>query len=233
MRNGSVCHARNEACGMCPLSDLILMQTYIHRFIEGADRHRPPLLLLHRTGGNENDLIEDAARISPGAALLGLRGNVLEDGKPRFFRRIGKGNFDLEDLAQRTNELAAFIDWACGHYKLARPVVVGFSNGANIAMSLVLNQPHVLRAAILLRPMWAYEPQIPRPLNGFPVLAIAGQDDITVRPELARKVPAFLERAGAHATFKWARGGHEMTEDDRQTAAQWLASVLVDESHPT
>jgi predicted esterase len=206
------------------------MQTYIHRFIKGSDRDRPPLLLLHRTGGNENDLIDDAARMSPGAALLALRGNVLEDGKARFFRRIGKGNFDLEDMALRTRELAAFIDWACGHYNLARPVVVGFSNGANIAMSLVLNQPKMLRAAILLRPMWAYEPQPPQSLSGFPVLVIAGRDDRTVRPELAQKVPEFLERAGANATFKWARGGHEMTEDDTEITADWLASVLADRS---
>jgi phospholipase/carboxylesterase len=201
------------------------MQTYIHRFIEGSDAQRAPLLLLHRTGGSENDLIEYAAQMSPGAPRLALRGNVLEDGKPRFFRRVGKGNFDLEDLALRTDELASFIDRACGHYNLAHPVAVGFSNGANIVMSLVLKRPQVLRAAILLRPMWAYEPQLPPPLDGFPVLVIGGRDDTTVRPELAQKVPVFLERAGARTTFEWARGAHEMTADDVRISAEWLKTI--------
>ena len=156
---------------------------------------------------------------------MALRGNVLEDGKPRFFRRIGKGNFDLEDLALRTKELAAFIDWACGHYKVARPVAVGFSNGANIAMSLVLNRPQALRAAILLRPMWAYEPQLPPPLAGFPVLVIGGRDDTTVRPELAEKTPAFLQRAGASVDFQWAAGAHEVVPDDRAIASEWLTRL--------
>jgi predicted esterase len=207
------------------LKSLILMETYIHRFVAGADSKRPPLLLLHRTGGSEDDLIGFGGQISPGAALLALRGNVLEDGKPRFFRRIGKGNFDLEDLALRTKELAAFIDWACGHYKVARPVAVGFSNGANIAMSLVLNRPQALRAAILLRPMWAYEPQLPPPLAGFPVLVIGGRDDTTVRPELAEKTPAFLQRAGASVDFQWAAGAHEVVPDDRAIASEWLTRL--------
>lgn len=153
---------------------------------------------------------------------MALRGNVLEDGKPRFFRRVGKGNFDLEDLALRTNELAAFIDWACGHYKTAKPVAVGFSNGANIAMSLVLNRPQTLRAAILLRPMWAYEPQLPSPLRSFPVLVIGGRDDTTVKPELAERTPDFLTRAGASVDFHWAAGAHELVPDDRAIATEWL-----------
>jgi predicted esterase len=207
------------------LKSLILMETYIHRFIAGSEPQRAPLLLLHRTGGSEDDLIDFGKQISPGASLLALRGNVLEDGKPRFFRRIGKGSFDLEDLALRTNQLAAFIDWACGHYEMGRPVAVGFSNGANIAMSLVLNRPRTLHAAILLRPMWAYEPQLPSPLGGFPVLVIGGRDDTTVRPELAEKTPIFLGKAGASVNFHWAAGAHEVVPDDTAIATEWLAQI--------
>lgn len=225
MLNASVCRARRETCGPCPLKNLILMETYIHRFVEGSDPQCAPLLLLHRTGGSEDDLLDFGAKISPGATLLALRGNILEDGKPRFFRRVGKGKFDLEDLALRTKELAAFIDWACGNYNVARPVAVGFSNGANIAMSLVMNRPQTLRAAILMRPMWAYEPQPPSSLGGFPVLVISGSDDTTVRPELAEKTPAFLRRAGAAVDFHWAAGAHELVPDDEAIATAWLTQL--------
>jgi len=201
------------------------METYIHRFVEGPDPQRAPLLLLHRTGGSEDDLLDFGAKISPGASLLALRGNVLEDGKPRFFRRVGKGKFDLEDLAQRTKELAEFIDWACGHYHTARPVAVGFSNGANIAMALVLTRPQTLRAAILMRPMWAYEPPLPSPLGDFPVLVIGGRDDTTVRPELAARTPAFLQKAGAQVDFHWAAGAHDLVPDDEAIAAEWLGKL--------
>lgn len=205
-------------------------QTYIHRFILGSDPHSDPLLLLHRTGGGEDDLIATARVVSPGASLLALRGNVLEDGKARFFRRVGKGNFDLEDLAVRTRELGTFIEWSCANYKIARPIAFGFSNGANIAMSLVLMQPEKLRAAILLRPMWAYEPAEPPPLGGFPILVIAGRDDTTVPPELARKVPAFLEKADADVTFEWASGAHDLTVDDENLSRGWLKAFPADQS---
>lgn len=200
-------------------------QIYVHRFIPGSDQYCDPLLLLHRTGGSEDDLIATAKAVSPGAALLALRGNVLEDGKARFFRRVGKGNFDLEDLANRTRELGTFIDWACESYKISKPIALGFSNGANIVMSLVLMRPEVLRAAILLRPMWAYEPAEPRPLGGFPILAIGGRDDTMVRPELARKVPTFLAKAHAKVTFEWAAGGHDLTEDDVTLSHDWLKAL--------
>ena len=203
------------------------MQTYIHRFIEGTDPQRAPLLLLHRTGGSENDLVDDAAKTSPGAALLALRGNVLEDGKPRFFKRLAKGKFDLEDLALRTRELADFIVWARMTYRCAPPILFGFSNGANIAMSLLLARPDVARAAVLLRPMWAYEPPLPRDLNGFPVLVIGGQEDTTVVPELTERLVEFLRKAGAAVTLKWARGAHEITEDDKIFAAAWIAKFAA------
>jgi phospholipase/carboxylesterase len=202
-------------------SVVLSSSTYVHRFIAGKSV-QPPLLLLHRTGGSENDLVAVAGRIAPGAPLLALRGDVLEDGKPRFFRRIGKGHFDLDDLAQRTLKLADFIDWARAHYRIGQPVAFGFSNGANIAMSLVITRPSVLRGAILMRPMWAHEPARPPTLGGFPVLVIGGRDDTTVRPELARKTPAFLTAAGADVDFQWAAGAHDLTDDDERFSVAWL-----------
>ena len=197
----------------------------MHRFIEGTDPGHAPLLLLHRTGGSENDLVAIAERIAPGAPLLALRGDVLEEGKSRFFRRVGKGNFDLADLAQRTLKLADFIGWAQQHYGIGRPVAFGFSNGANIAMSLVITRPSALRGAILMRPMWAYEPTPPSPLGGFPVLVIGGRDDTTVKPELARKTPEFLTANGAAVDFRWAAGAHDLTDDDERFSAAWLKQL--------
>ena len=184
----------------------------LHRVTEPG---RAPLLL--RNGwGSENDLVAIAGRIAPGAPLLALRGDVLEEGKSRFFRRVGKGHFDLEDLARRTLKLADFIGWARRHYGIGLPVAFGFSNGANIAMSLVITRPSALRGAILMRPMWAYEPRPPSPLGGFPVLVIGGRDETTVKPDPARKTPAFLAANGAAVDFQWAAGAHDLTDDDER-----------------
>jgi len=199
--------------------------TYFRRFLPGSDPGLNPLLLLHRTGGSESDLIDVAGQIAPGASRLAVRGNVLEDGKARFFRRLAKGHFDLEDLALRTQELAEFLDAARSTYSAQRPIAFGFSNGANIAMSLLLARPEILRAAILLRPMWAYEPTVAQPLGGLPVLVIAGRDDTTVSPERAQRVADFLRGAGAEVSFRWARGAHDLTQDDTDIASGWLRRI--------
>jgi phospholipase/carboxylesterase len=160
------------------------MSKPIHRFIQGSDPSRNPLLLLHRTGGTECDFIAIGSQISPGASLLGVRGSVLEDGKARFFRRLSKGRFDLDDLALRTREMAEFLVWACSFYRIDKPIAFGFSNGANIVWPLILSYPNALRAAILMRPMLAFEPAIAEPLGGLPVLVIAGREDPIILPEL-------------------------------------------------
>src|SRR3972149_623629 len=127
---------------------------FIHRFIPATQDGLPPLLLLHGTGGDENDLVPLGEQLLPGAALLSPRGKVLENGMPRFFRRLKEGVFDLEDLKVRTAELASFVAAARTAYGLAPPIAVGFSNGANIAASLLLTQPDALSG--------------PGPLRGLP-----------------------------------------------------------------
>ena len=126
---------------------------FVHRFDAGTDPHAPTLLLLHGTGGDENDLIPLGRAIAPRAALLSPRGKVLEHGMPRFFRRLAEGVFDQDDLKRRTEELAAFIEAASREYGIQQEqvIAVGFSNGANIAASMLLLRPEILSAAILFR----------------------------------------------------------------------------------
>jgi len=132
---------------------------FIHRFIPATQPGRPPLLLLHGTGGDENDLVPLGAQLSPGSALLSPRGKVLENGMPRFFRRLAEGVFDLADLKVRTAELGDFIAAARKAYGIDAPVAVGFSNGANIAASLLLTRPDLLAGAVLMLGVRQFAPK--------------------------------------------------------------------------
>jgi phospholipase/carboxylesterase len=201
--------------------------TYIHRYLARTDPVQPPMLLLHRTGGNEDDLIPVAKEIAPGSALVALRGNVLEAGKPRFFRRVAKGQFDIADLKRRTDELAGFINWMRDAYDLTDPIAFGFSNGANIVWSLLLQHPKILRGAILLRPTLAYDPRPVGGLSGVPVLVVAGRNDSTVPPARANDLPDLLTEAGACVCLEWAEADHILSSEDGVIAAKWLKTLNV------
>src|SRR5476651_2510996 len=148
---------------------------FTHRYIPATQPGLPPLLLLHGTGGDENDLVPLGEQLLPGAALLSPRGKVLENGMPRFFRRLAEGVFDLADLKGRTAELANFIAATRKAYGLDAPVAVGFSHGANIAASLLLTRPQALRGAVLLRAML---PLYPEPLEVFVDLLLLWQEKV-------------------------------------------------------
>lgn len=196
----------------------------VHRF-EPGDPGLPVLLLLHGTGGNEHDLIPLGQALLPGAALLSPRGAVLERGQPRFFRRLAEGVFDLEDLRDRTTELAQFVREAAASYRLqGRPIVaVGFSNGANVAASLLLSGAGVLAGAILLRAMVPFEPEEAANLAGVPVLLSAGRNDPIVAPALTERLAVLLSRAGAGVELVWQASGHSLTKGDLETATNWLS----------
>lgn len=151
-----------------------------HRFVRGADPASPPLLLLHGTGGNEDDLLPLGWAIAPGATMLSPRGAVMENGMPRFFRRLAEGVFDEADLRHRTSELAGFIQGAREQYGIAAPVAVGFSNGANIAAALLMLNPGVLQGAVLLRAMAPFRRPPAAVLPGTPVLLLSGFSDPVV-----------------------------------------------------
>jgi phospholipase/carboxylesterase len=202
---------------------------FVHRFRAGSRPGATPLLLLHGTGGNEDDLISLGDALAPGAPLLSPRGKVLEQGRPRFFRRLAEGVFDLDDLRFRTGELADFIDAARKAYDLGEiaPMAVGFSNGANIAAALLLLSPGSLSAAVLLRPMVPLVPEpLPR-LDGIPVLIAAGRQDPIVPPDHPRALADLLGSAGADVTLHGSNAGHGLTGEDLEVAERWMQSLTA------
>jgi predicted esterase len=200
---------------------------FIHRFLpaQAPENGRPALLLLHGTGGDENDLLELGRRLAPGAALLSPRGKVLENGLPRFFRRIAEGVFDLEDLRLRTAELADFLADAAARYGLEpeRLTAVGYSNGANIAAALLLLRPAALRQAVLFHAMVPLVPEKLPDLRGRRVFLAAGKADRLIPPAQSERLALLLEAAGAEVTLFWQPGGHALEQGEIQAAAAWLA----------
>lgn len=197
---------------------------FIHRFEPGASSDAPVLLLLHGTGGDENDLLPLGRMLLPGAALLSPRGRVLEQGMPRFFRRLAMGVFDEPDLIARTHELADFVAAAAVQYAFdpARVTAAGFSNGANIGASLLLLRPEALQRAVLLRAMVPLVPKAPPDLTGRAVFLAAGQADTMVPGANTERLATMLRDAGAEVELYWSRGGHELTKGDVDAAAEWL-----------
>lgn len=194
-----------------------------HIFRKGADPTAPTLLLLHGTGGTERDLFPLAEMIDSAASVFSVRGNVLENGMPRFFRRLAEGVFDEEDLLKRTQELHEFLNKAAAEYNFERGniVAIGYSNGANIAGSLLFHIPHSLKGAILHHPM------VPRrgvklpDLTGVPVFISAGLNDPICPPEETDELAELLEEAGAPVQVYWERNGHRLTETEIYAAGKW------------
>ena len=195
---------------------------FIHEFVPGISERT--LLLLHGTGGNEHDLIPLGRELDSNAALLSPRGKILENGMPRFFRRLAEGVFDLEDLKQRTNELADFVGRAAQHYKLAADqiVAVGYSNGANIAASMLLLRPEILHAATLFRTMVPLVPENLPDLSRVRVWIGAGNQDPIIPMSETERLAQLLRRAGADVTVRFANATHALINDEVKTAGQWL-----------
>ena len=198
---------------------------FIHEFVPGSSART--LLLLHGTGGNERDLIPLGHDLDPDASLLSPRGKVLENGMPRFFRRLAEGVFDLEDLKHRTNELADFVIAAAKHYGFASDnlVAVGYSNGANIAASMLLLRPEILGAAILFRAMVPLVPDRLPDLSAVRVWIGAGDQDAIIPASEAQRLVELLRRAGTDVTIRFAKAGHGLTNDDLEAARHWLGEL--------
>lgn len=200
---------------------------FIHRFIpphSNANESKQTLLLLHGTGGTEDDLIPLGNELAPNASILSVRGRVLENGMPRFFRRLEEGVFDLEDLKMRTDELAEFITKSSSKYMFdeKRIIAVGYSNGANIAASLLLRRPESLAGAILFRAMVPYSPTVMPDLSNKSIILLEGLYDPIVSTTEAQRLLEIFTNAQSNVTLKWQDSGHNLTNEDIIAAKKWL-----------
>ena len=199
---------------------------FIHRFVPAEDSSSgETLLVLHGTGGDENDLIGIGQAIAPGTAILSPRGNVLENGAPRFFRRLAEGVFDPKEVRSRAEELARFIRAAVITYRLDpdRIFALGYSNGANVASTIMLVEPGVIHAAILFRPMLVYEPIEKNDLDGSAVFISAGRMDPIVPTASVERLVELFQSAHADVTLEWQLAGHSLVPSEVREAADWLA----------
>jgi phospholipase/carboxylesterase len=208
-------------------NDTSALNAYVHRFAPATAPGRPPILLLHGTGGDETDLIGLGRAVAPGSALLSPRGNVLEGNAPRFFRRLAEGVLDQDDVRRRAADLAAFVGAARKQYGIAAPVALGFSNGANIAAALLQLHPGALGGAVLLRAMVPLTgaPPTARTLAGMPVLIVSGDADPIMPPGDPEKLAAALAAAGADVTHRTIPAGHGLTQGDLALASAFLARL--------
>jgi phospholipase/carboxylesterase len=202
-----------------------LQPDFIHEFVPGASNRT--LLLLHGTGGNERDLIPLGRELDASAGLLSPRGKILENGMPRFFRRLAEGVFDLEDLKNRTNELADFVAAAAQHYGFASDnvIAVGYSNGANIAASMLLVRPEILHGAVLFRAMVPLVPENLPDLSSLQVWIGAGSGDPIIPTSETQRLVELLRSAGADVTLRFFNAGHGLTNTEVETAGRWLKDL--------
>lgn len=193
-----------------------------HLFKQG-DSTKPVLLLLHGTGGTENDLLPIANTIDPDASVLSVRGNVSENGMNRFFKRLAEGVFDEDDLKKQTHNLYVFLDQAASEYAFDRSniVAIGYSNGANIAGSLLFHYHDALKAAILHHPM------VPRRgiklpnLEGTKVFIGAGHNDPLCSEAESKELATTLEVNGANVHLHWENQGHQLSFSEVEAAKSW------------
>jgi phospholipase/carboxylesterase len=203
---------------------------FVHRYVPAGRLGLPTLLMLHGTGGDENDLLPLGRMLLPGAAMLSPRGKVLEQGMPRFFRRLAEGVFDLEDLRQRALELADFVQGAAESYGFdARNVIaVGYSNGANIAAAMLLSGHRgVADAAVLLRAQHSLDAAPGLDLRGLPVLLLSGAADPVVPAPEAARLAAALRAGGAAVTHETVPAGHGLDPRDVALARRFLSGLAA------
>lgn len=200
-----------------------------HLFKKGADDQAPTLVCFHGTGGTENDLIPIAQKVSPHSSILSLRGNVLENGMPRFFRRLAEGVFDEEDLIFRTKEVHDFLQHAANEYELDRSnfVAIGYSNGANIAGSLIFHYENAFKGALLHHPMVPRRGiELPN-LSGVSIFIGAGENDPLCSAAETEELTELLTGAGASVDVHWERNGHQLTYTEVEAAATWFSNTFL------
>ncbi|KSU89287.1 carboxylesterase [Bacillus sp. VT 712] len=198
-----------------------------HIFKQGINSKKPVLLMLHGTGGTEEDLLPIAEMIDPEASVLSVRGSVLEQGMPRFFKRLREGVFDIEDLAVRTKELNNFLDEAAEEYAFDRKniIAIGYSNGANIAGSLLFHYEQSLKGAVLFHPMVPRRDiKVPN-AQGIPIFIGAGVNDPICPADETKELTTLLQGAGATVDVHWESFGHQLTRTEVEAAKAWYRRI--------
>jgi phospholipase/carboxylesterase len=195
--------------------------SFTHRYVPAKVPGQHALLLLHGTGGDENDLLPLGQSLAPGAALISPRGKVLERGMPRFFSRVAEGIFDLAEVRRRSLDLATFVEAARRTYDVPAPIAVGYSNGANIAAAMMLMRPGILAGAILLRAMEVLDDHAAG-LDGTPVLMVSGASDPIVTLDIAQSLAVQLREGGATIDHRVLPTGHQLIQEDLVIAKAWL-----------
>jgi phospholipase/carboxylesterase len=199
-----------------------------HVFVPAdEDAAGPPLLLLHGTGGNERDLLPLRDHLSPGAAVLSVRGTVLENGMPRFFRRLREGVFDEDDLRRRADDLAQFVLTASAAYGIEDHslVAVGFSNGANIASAMLLRHAELLAGAVLLAAMVPYAEPPATDLSGTLVIISNGDRDPMIKSAVTQQLAGQLRERAAEVVELPHPGGHQIDPAVLPQIRQMIADV--------
>jgi phospholipase/carboxylesterase len=193
-----------------------------------AAKGAPLLFLLHGTGGDEHDLIGLGRQVMAGAHLVAPRGDVLEGGAPRFFRRLGMGVYDMDDLTRATGKLADFIRDTVARVQPGSVAALGYSNGANILASVLFTAPDLIDRAVLMHPLIPFEPPAHRGLGGRQVLITAGRHD-PITPEPATQGLAdYFAAQGARADLVWHDGGHELRPSEVAAARAFLSGREFD-----
>ncbi len=202
------------------------LMNFHHTFVQSKVNHKQTLILLHGTGGDEHDLLSLGTFLAPHASLLGIRGKVKEGQANRFFRRLSEGVFDEADLLFRTRELSSFLDEVKDHYGLwdNEWIAVGYSNGANIAASMLLLEPAVLTSALLFRAMMPLTPPRLPDLKRHSVYLSSGREDPIVPHASSERLEETLRAAGADVTHDWQNAGHGVLQSEFTSAKTWLAS---------
>ncbi|TVP94128.1 MAG: alpha/beta hydrolase [Acholeplasmatales bacterium] len=194
-----------------------------HLYKPGQPDH-PVLFMLHGTGGDEHDLLPIANHIDSDAAILSVRGDVSENGMNRFFKRLYEGVFDIDDLIMRTDNMVAFLTEAAQNhgFELKHLVAVGYSNGANLAGSLLFHHGAVLTKAVLMHPMVPRKDIILPDLTGVLVLVTAGINDPLCPKHETKLLVDMLSEAGADVTLHWFAAGHQLSAEEIDTVKKWV-----------